>query len=294
MSTEYSPLRDFYTAGSESKQRKITEGIYSRVHAKARRRQSLFKTFFPKTLKHSAHFHPIEGMEIISNHEPAPRFNPLDDYLFYRVMGEKGDEQQLLGFLNAVLGRSGKERIEYLDIIENTSFIKDIIDGKSCVLDLLTVLADGTRVNIEVQLRNEHNMDRRSLYYLSKVQSDSLKEGQDYRELPNVIAVNILDFDFPRGGRVHTRFRLQEETEPSLVLPALEIQFINMVQWRKLKGKDIRENPLHRWLAFLDKHSPPELVEEVAIMDETIIAAHKYWETADNEKVYSPEIIGKL
>jgi hypothetical protein len=55
-------------------------------------------------------------METINNHEPFARFNPLNDYLFLKVMGEKGDEPQLLGFLNAVLGRSGKKPIESVEI----------------------------------------------------------------------------------------------------------------------------------------------------------------------------------
>ncbi|MDR2717194.1 MAG: hypothetical protein LBB89_03900 [Treponema sp.] len=37
------------------------------------------------------------------------RHNPLNDYLFYKIMGEKGDEIQLLGFLNAVLGKTGAD-----------------------------------------------------------------------------------------------------------------------------------------------------------------------------------------
>jgi len=32
------------------------------------------------------------------------RFNPLNDYLFLKLMGEEGDEEQCLVFLNAVLG----------------------------------------------------------------------------------------------------------------------------------------------------------------------------------------------
>jgi hypothetical protein len=36
------------------------------------------------------------------------RLNPLNDYIFLKIMGEKGDEEQLLAFLNAVLGRHGK------------------------------------------------------------------------------------------------------------------------------------------------------------------------------------------
>jgi hypothetical protein len=31
-----------------------------------------------------------------------PRLNPLNDYLFMKYMGEKGDEEQFLAFLNVV------------------------------------------------------------------------------------------------------------------------------------------------------------------------------------------------
>ena len=44
-------------------------------------------------------------------------------------MGEKGDEVQLLGFLNAIFGRSGKKPIESVEIIENKTFVKSILEG---------------------------------------------------------------------------------------------------------------------------------------------------------------------
>jgi predicted transposase/invertase (TIGR01784 family) len=119
-------------------------------------------------------------------------------------------------------------------------------------------------------------MERRSLFYWCKVYYRSLNEGQDYQELPNVIAVNIVGYDFPHGGGVHTRFTLREESDPSLVLsPALEIHFVNMVQWRKQREKDIASNPLHRWLTWFDEERPPELVEEVLSMDSAIMAANE-------------------
>ena len=209
------------------------------------------------------------------------RPNPLNDFFFLKVMGQKGDEVQLLGFLNAVLGRSGKEQIESVEILENKSFPKEINSGKSCILDVLAVLHDGNKVNVEVQLGNEHNMDRRSLFYWSKVYIESLKGGQDYRELPNVIAINIVDFDFPPGGDFHTCFHLREDKNISLILsPALEIHCINMVQWRKLEGKDIQNDPLHRWLAWFDENSPPELLKEVVGMDGAIAEAYRKLEEA--------------
>ena len=46
-----------------------------------------------------------------------------------------------------------------------------------------------------------------------------------------------------------------------------------MIKWRKCREKDITNNLLHRWLAWLDPKSPPELAEEAAEMDRTIMAA---------------------
>ena len=186
-------------------------------------------------------------MKALTSNIFVERFNPLNDFLFFKVMGEKGNEVQLIGFLNAVFSNSGKELIKSVEILENQSFAADVISGKSCVLDVLAVLADGTKVNIEVQLSNQGNMDRRSLYYWSKVYFESIGEGHDYSKLPNVIAINILDFDFLPDGNVHTCFNLRDATDPSLIISqALEIHFINMVKWRKLVDRDIANNSLHR------------------------------------------------
>ena len=39
------------------------------------------------------------------------RLNPLNDYIFQKLLGEKGDEEQLLSFLNAVLKRTGRDTL---------------------------------------------------------------------------------------------------------------------------------------------------------------------------------------
>jgi len=208
------------------------------------------------------------------------RYDPLNDYLFYKVMGEKGDEVQLLGFINAVLGKTGADRFTNVEIIEDKSFSPKVIGDKASTLDVRAVLQSKTRVNIEVQIRNQHNMDRRSLFYWSKEYAESLKAGQNYRELPDVIAINIVNFDFPPVRNFHTRFHLREDHDPSLLLTsALEIHFINMVQYRKQGRKKIQDDPLCRWLAWLDANSPPGMIAEVVKMDSAI-------ETAEERMVY--------
>jgi len=198
----------------------------------------------------------------------------LNDFLFYKTMGEEGDEPQLIGFLNAVLAPSGRKPISTLKIIEKKPFVKEMLGGKSCTLDVRAVLSDGTRLNIEVQIRDKQNMDRRSLFYWSRLYAEGFKKGRDYGGLPDTIAVNIVNYNFPREGGVHTRFRLREVSDPSVELTsAMEIHFINMVKWRKQRDKDMAGDPLHRWLVWLDPQSPPGLVEEAKGMDSRIAAA---------------------
>ncbi|MCL2067079.1 MAG: Rpn family recombination-promoting nuclease/putative transposase [Treponema sp.] len=204
------------------------------------------------------------------------RLNPLNDFLFCKVMGEKGSEVQLLGFLNAVLGRTGNNRLASVEIIENKILSAEVIGDKSSILDVRAVLEDRTKVNIEVQLRNLHNMDKRSLFYWSKEFSKSLKSGQDYGELPTTIAINIVNFEFLDAKNFHTVFHLREDKESALILTdVLEIHFIDMVKWRRLGSKDIRNDPLHRWLTWFDKSSSPELVAEVIDMDSAILEAER-------------------
>jgi len=186
-------------------------------------------------------------------------YTPLDNFFFFKVMGEKGDEVQLLGFINAVLNRTGDNRFNSVEILEDKTFSGEVKGDKSNTLDVRAILQDSTRTNIEVQVRNQNNMGKRSLFYWSRMYARSLKSGQDYLELPNVIAINILDYDFPPVREVHTCFHLREDLHREYMLTeALEIHFLNMVQYRK-QWKGRLDDPLSRWLAWLNMGKGKEL-----------------------------------
>jgi predicted transposase/invertase (TIGR01784 family) len=57
-----------------------------------------------------------------------------------------------------------------------------------------------------------------------------------------------------------------------------------MVKFRKLGEKDIRNDPLHRWLAYFDPASPEDLVEEVIKMDVAIQKAQERLTFVANDK----------
>jgi predicted transposase/invertase (TIGR01784 family) len=205
------------------------------------------------------------------------RLNPLNDFAFQKAMGEKGDEEQLLAFLNAVLERTGKNNLRSVTILQDKDIPAEVIEGKASKLDVLAELADVKKVNIEVQIKNYYNMEKRTLYYWSLKFTRDFREGEDYAVLAPVITINIIDFEYFKSiNDFHTSFHLYEDMHKEVKLTdECEIHFIEMPKFRRLlrTGKADLKNPLHRWLAYLDEHTPPEVVEEVVSMDEAISKA---------------------
>ncbi|MDR1341046.1 MAG: Rpn family recombination-promoting nuclease/putative transposase, partial [Prevotellaceae bacterium] len=111
-------------------------------------------------------------------------------------------------------------------------------------------------MNIEVQLRDVGSMDRRSLFYWSREYVEGINAGQDYHELPRVIAINILGVEFLLLDEMHASFHLWKDSHRDYLLTdALELHFIDMVKFGRLKERDIENNLLHRWLTFFDKNA---------------------------------------
>ncbi|MDR1909238.1 MAG: Rpn family recombination-promoting nuclease/putative transposase [Spirochaetaceae bacterium] len=200
------------------------------------------------------------------------RLKPLNDFAFKKVMGEKGREELLLSFLNAVLAKTGKGPLRSIEIVENRDLPAGIAGAKSVILDVRSVLADGTRADIEVQLQNQYNMDKRNLFYWSAEYTKGIEAGANFSSLRPVITINIIDFKYIRIENVfHTSYHIYEDAYKDYRLTdLLEIHYIEMPKFRNVREKDLSANPLHRWLVWLDEHSPPGLVEEVLKMDAMI------------------------
>lgn len=208
--------------------------------------------------------------------EHKERLNPLNDFLFRTVMGQKGDEEQLLSFINAVLQRTGKGNMTSIEIRDNTTITPEIIGDKMSILDVLAVISDGSKANVEVQVRNQHNMERRSLFYWGQEYTRDARSGDDYANLVNVIMINIVDYEIENKLGFHTSYHLREDESPEHILTdAMEIHFLDMVKFRRLPSKDMNNNTLHRWLTYLDKSTPPETVKEVIAMDGAIRKAEE-------------------
>jgi predicted transposase/invertase (TIGR01784 family) len=136
-------------------------------------------------------------------------------------------------------------------------------------IDIRVETLDHTQINIEVQLTNEKNMDRRTLFYFGKLFLESIKSGDRYQDLKKTITINILDFNFLAVERFHSTFHLYEDCEKEVMLTdAMEIHFIEYPKFRNVM-RDMND-PLHRWLLFLEEQISEEQLKELIEMDPII------------------------
>ena len=135
------------------------------------------------------------------------------DYAFKLIFGKQGNEPILIAFLNAALRLPHENQITAVTLL-NPELNKEYKDDKKSVMDIRAVTNEGIYVNIEIQLANKYDMERRTLYYWAKMYTLQMQEGMAYQELANTITINILDFNYINQTRnYHSVFRLFEKDE---------------------------------------------------------------------------------
>lgn len=204
------------------------------------------------------------------------KVKPLNDFIFKKVFGEKGNEDILISFINAVLKRTNKEPIVEIEIIDNKQLTKEVINDKTGIIDVRARTAKGENVDIEVQLTDQGNMDKRTLFYWGKMYLENIKQGEDYTSLEKVITINILDFDYLKTESYQSSFHLWEDIEKNYMLTDMvEIHFLELPKFRRKKNKNYKDSAIERWLAFLEKDIPETTLRELMDLEPAIEKAEK-------------------
>ncbi|MEZ2737832.1 Rpn family recombination-promoting nuclease/putative transposase, partial [Aneurinibacillus aneurinilyticus] len=103
------------------------------------------------------------------------------DFAFKALFGTHGNESILAAFLNAALRLPDNQKITEVTLLD-PQFNKENTEDKKSILDVHAQLEDGSRVNVEIQVNNKHDMEKRTLYYWSRMYTSQMKEGMDYGE----------------------------------------------------------------------------------------------------------------
>ncbi|PEU90103.1 ATPase [Bacillus cereus] len=215
------------------------------------------------------------------------------DFAFKQLFGTNDSEDILIAFLNAMLQKSLESPIASLQL-EDPHLHREHANDKLSILDISATLDTGTKVNVEIQLNNNHDMMKRSLYYWGKLYTSQLQKGMPYSALRKTITINLLNFIlFLDHKEFHTTGTLWNTQQQKLLSDDIEIHIIEIPklteQWHEEKVNPWKD-PFVRWLLLLsaneDEHLT-KLLEDIAMNRDPILQkAINKWERMSQDSSF--------
>lgn len=175
------------------------------------------------------------------------------DVVFKSMFADAKNEKTLRNFLAAVLDVP-KESIKNI-IMSNTELLPESIEDKQSILDL-NMKIDDRLVNVEIQIADPKNFPERTLFYWSKLYCGSLPKSKNYKELPETICINIINFNMFEFEGFHSCFRVMEQNRHEILTDKMEIHFFEL---KKLSKKLDKNNMLELWLKLINSETEEEL-----------------------------------
>ena len=194
----------------------------------------------------------------------AKLLNPKLDYVFKRIFGSAGNEKITKSFLEAIT----KENITDIKLDCNPITEKDLYDDKISILDIKAKIDNSINCNIEMQIVDRKNIEKRILYYWSKMYTSSIKKGEDFDKLEKGIVILISDYNLEKLSKIEkyiTKWNIREEETPKVILTdMLEIYIIEL----RKASKDLNSSKLNAWLKFINNpEEKPKMDESKEIME---------------------------
>ena len=223
--------------------------------------------------------------------EEQNTFIPTNDYVFKRIFGHVGNEIITQGLLNSILDT----KVKKVDLDKNTITEKDLYDDKVGILDIKATLNDDISCDIEMQVVNQDDIEKRLLFYWSKLYIANIKSGKDYETLNKSIVILLANFnlkslkEIPKG---HTEWKLREKEFSKIVLTNVcEVHIIEIEKIKELmnRGK-LEDKKLEKWIKFL--LTPEEMGESEMGNDEALRKAKEEYDeiSQDEHEQYLAEL----
>lgn len=171
-------------------------------------------------------------------------FTLTNDYLFKVIL--QRNEIILRALLCSLLGLRPKA-IRSI-VIANPIEPGNTIDDKDALLDIKLILNNRQILNLEMQIKNEHNWPERSLTYLCR-NFDNVRKGQDYITVTPVRHIGILNFSLPDVPKqFYSHYYLMDNRTHSIFTDKFRLSVLDLTQTALATEHDRRFH-LDRWAA---------------------------------------------
>ena len=186
------------------------------------------------------------------------RISPRVDIAFKKIFGVEENKDLLISLINSIVGTSDQvSEVTLLNPYNPKSFKKD----KLSILDIKAKGVDGKRFNIEIQISDEADYDKRALYYWAKLYTEQLKTAQGYSSLSKAIGIHILNFtSIPKAKDYHNIFHIAEKNEGFTYFEDLELHTIELNKFSSNANEELVDivakvkTSLDMWSAFLTRN----------------------------------------
>ena len=135
----------------------------------------------------------------------------------------------------------------------------------ACTLDT------GEQVDIEVQIVNQKNMQRRTMCYWARLYLLSLPPGGAYQDLKPCITINLLRFNLLPQGEAHSMWSVYNAETGDRLNKDLVFHFLEIPKYTKSPKKRISDmTKMERWLAYFANQLSDDEKGELIMSDEAI------------------------
>jgi predicted transposase/invertase (TIGR01784 family) len=186
------------------------------------------------------------------------KINPKVDIAFKKIFGVEENKDLLISLINSIVKKEDQvTEVTLLNPYNPKNFKKD----KLSILDIKAKNTEGKRFNIEVQISDEGDYDKRAPYYWGKLYTEQLQESEDYGTLSKAIGIHILNFtSIPELPAYHNVFKIMEEESGLLYFKDLELHTIELKKFSGEPSDQLSKmiekvkTSLDMWMAFLTRH----------------------------------------
>ena len=194
--------------------------------------------------------------------------NPRVDIAFKKIFGVEENKDLLISLINSIV--STEDQVQDL-IILNPHNPKNFKSDKLSILDIKATNTSGKMFNIEIQITDEADYDKRALYYWAKLYAEQLKSGEEYSSLSKAIGIHILNFTCISSEKYHNVFHITEKESNLVYFKDLELHTIELSKFAT-KDQNLQDlvkkitTSLDMWCSFLTKHNllnPDNLPKEL-------------------------------
>lgn len=195
---------------------------------------------------------------------------PRVDIAFKKIFGVEENKDLLISLINSIV--SAEDQVSDVTLL-NPYNPQNFKTDKLSILDIKAVNQEGKRFNIEIQISDEADYDKRALYYWAKIYTEQLKVAEDYSKLTKAIGIHILNFtSIPEVSKYHNIFHITEKDTGLLYFKDLELHTIELKKFSSNGDEELSDivakvkNALDMWVTFLTRndlltldHLPREL-----------------------------------